>query len=124
MDYVTTVRVLVRETRRPIANARVELYDRDEKSDDDLLGSGITNRFGEVTFKYNSKAFTDGLIGADETRLGGDTVPDLYPVVYDAQGGLVVSKRGEATRNKASLHILVLVEQEKALAHKLLDDQQ
>lgn len=123
MDYVTTVRVLVQETRQPIAGAYVELFDRDEHSEDDKLGEGKTNMHGEVLFKYSSADFNDGLLrSGDENRLTGDSVPDLYPVVYDATSNLVVSKRGEATNNKAALNILVLVDQVTALKHKLISE--
>ena len=123
MDYVTTVRVLVQETRQPIAGAYVELFDRDEHSEDDKLGEGKTNMHGEVLFKYTSADFRDGLLGGkDETHLGEDSVPDLYPVIYDATGTLVVSKRGEATNNKASLNILVLVDQSTAVKHNLISE--
>jgi hypothetical protein len=50
---------------------------------------------------------------------GRDTVPDLYPVVYNAAGTVVLSKRDEATMNKASLHILVLIDEAAASANEL-----
>lgn len=122
VDYVTTVRVLLKESRTPLANVRVELFDRDERSDDDKLGEGRTNPFGEVTFKYATRDFADSVTGQDDGfRLrDSDTVPDLYPVVYDNNGEVVLSKRDEATRNKASLNILLLVDQQLAAAHGLL----
>ncbi|MBZ0291471.1 MAG: hypothetical protein K8L99_02790 [Anaerolineae bacterium] len=122
VDYVTTVRVLLKESRAPLANVRVALFDRDEHSDDDQLGEGRTNQFGEVTFKYNTRDFADGVSGQDDgfKLRDGDTVPDLYPVIYDSNGEVVVCKRDEATINKASLHILLLVDQELAATHGLL----
>lgn len=124
MEYVTTVRLLVRESRQPIGNAKVELFDRDEHSPDDSLGVAHTNSFGEATFKYDTKDFADNVLGADDERrkvVGAhDTVPDLYPVVYNAAGQVVVSKRDEATQNKASLHILVLIDGETAQANGLV----
>ncbi|HLV33485.1 MAG TPA: hypothetical protein VKY59_00165 [Spirillospora sp.] len=124
MEYVTTVRLLVRETRQPIANAKVELFDRDEHSPDDSLGVAHTNNFGEATFKYDTKDFADSRLGVDDPRralaTSRDTVPDLYPVVYNAAGQAVISKRDEATNNKASLHILVLVDSEVAKTNGLI----
>lgn len=124
MEYVTTVRLLIRESRQPIGNAKVELFDRDEYSPDDSLGVAHTNSFGEATFKYDTKDFADNLLGADDERrklIGThDTIPDLYPVVYNAAGQVVVSKRDEATQNKASLHILVLIDGETAKANGLV----
>lgn len=123
MDYVTTVRLLIRETRQALPNVKVELFDRDEHSPDDSLGTGQTNSFGEVTFKYSTSDFADSALGVDDegVRVGGsrDTVPDLYPVVYDTQGQVVISRRDEATRNKAALHILVLIDEAVARAHQL-----
>ena len=124
MEYVTTVRLLIRESRQPIANAKVELFDRDEHSPDDSLGVARTNNFGEATFKYDTKDFADNRLGADDERrklVGShDTVPDLYPVVYNADGQAVLSKRDEATNNKASLNILILIDGEVAKANGLV----
>jgi hypothetical protein len=124
MEYITTVRLLLSESRQPLSNVKVELFDRDEYSPDDSLGVAHTNSFGEVTFKYDTKDFADNVLGADDERrkLVGthDTVPDLYPVVYNAGGQVVVSKRDEATRNKSSLHILVLIDGEVARANGLV----
>lgn len=121
MDYETTVRVLLQESRKPVANVRVELFDRDEHSEDDKLGAGVTNAFGEVTIKYETKHFADNPLGHDDgfRLIGKDTVPDLYAVVYDANGEVVVSKREEATENHAPLHILVLLDEETAARHQL-----
>ncbi len=124
MEYVTTVRLLVRESRQPLGNVKVELFDRDEYSPDDSLGVAHTNSFGEATFKYDTKDFADSALGVDDKgrRLigGSDTVPDLYPVVYNAEGQAVVSKRDEATHNKAALNILVLIDAETAQKNGLV----
>ncbi len=125
MDYVTTVRVLIRETRQPLRNIKVELFDRDEYSSDDSLGVAHTNQFGEATFKYTTRDFADNLIGSDDQRVGlaanRDTVPDLYPVVYNSRGEVVICNRDEATRNTASLHILLLVDDAVAQAQGLTE---
>jgi hypothetical protein len=123
MEYTTTVRLLLRESRQPLGNIKVELFDRDEHSPDDSLGVAHTNSFGEATFKYHTKDFADSPLGTDDPKsiLGArDTVPDLYPVVYNAEGQVVLSKRDEATRNKASLHILVLIDGAVAQANGLI----
>lgn len=120
--YVTTVRLLVSETRKPLANVKVELFDRDEYSADDSLGVGMTNQFGEVTFKYTSRDYADTLLGTDDTvgvGPGADTVPDLYPVVYNNRGESVVNRRDQATLNKAALNLLVLVDEAVAQQHQL-----
>jgi hypothetical protein len=124
MEYVTTVRLLIQQSRQPLKNVKIELFDRDEHSPDDSLGVAHTNNFGEATFKYDTKDFADNRMGADDERrkLFGshDTVPDLYPVVYNAAGQTVLSKRDEATRNKASLNILVLIDSEVAKTNGLV----
>lgn len=124
MEYVTTVRLLVQETRQPLPNVKVELFDRDEHSPDDSLGVAQTNPFGEATFKYDTKDFADNVLGTDDEglKLRGqrDTVPDLYPVVYDSKGQVIVSKRDEATHNNAVLNVLVLIDEATARTHGLL----
>ena len=120
--YVTTVRLLVRENRKPLANVKVELFDRDEYSADDALGAGRTNQFGEITFKYTTKDFTDTLLRTDDKLgVGGnaDTVPDLYAVVYNSQNEVVVNCREYATENNAVLNMLVLVDESIVNQHQL-----
>jgi hypothetical protein len=117
MDYITTVRVLLSESREPVAGVKVALYDRDDKSDDDLLGTGTTNKIGEVDFHYRTRDFTDGALGLRDD--GKDSTPDLYAVVYNAAGDAVLSTRDHATQNKASGHILVLLDETIAQVHKL-----
>jgi hypothetical protein len=58
MEYITIVRVLVDGTREPLKGVNVELYDRDERSQDDRVGRGTTNQFGEVTFRYHTRDFS------------------------------------------------------------------
>jgi hypothetical protein len=113
-QFVTTVRLLVSETRKPLANVKVELFDRDEYSADDSLGVGVTNQFGEVTFKYTTKDFTDTLLRTDDkvgVGASADTTPDLYPVVYNSKNEVVVNRREQATQNNAVLNMLVLVDE-------------
>jgi len=124
MEYITIVRVLVDGTREPLNGVNVELYDRDERSQDDRVGRGTTNQFGEVTFRYHTRDFSDGPAGLDDSGFwlrNRDTVPDLYAVVYDAQGNVVLSTRAQATVNNAPEHILVLVSPEAAASHNLRD---
>jgi hypothetical protein len=125
MEYVTTVRVLVKETRQPLAGITVGLYDRDERSPDDPLGRAPTNQFGEVMFRYHTKNFADGPFGSDDGGVGPagrDTVPDLFVILYDALGKEIVSTRETATQNSAPEHLLVLVDAELATRHGLLTE--
>ena len=122
VDYITTVRLLERESRRPLGNVKVELFDRDEHSPDDSLGVARTNKFGEATFRYSTRDFADSPLGGDDSRIklrNQDTVPDLYPVVYNGVGEVVISKRDEATQNNAALHILVLIDAALVQQHQL-----
>ena len=120
--YETTVRLLVEGTRTPLADVKVELFDRDEYSADDSLGVGKTNQFGEVTFKYTTKDFTDTLMRTDDKvgfGAGADTVPDLYAVVYNNQNEAIINRREQATHNNAPLNILILIEEALVSQHQL-----
>ncbi len=122
MDYETTVRLLVTESRQPLANVLVKLFDRDEHSEDDLLGEGSTNQFGEVVLKYETKDFADSPLGNDDgfRLINKDTVPDLYVNVCDTKGEVVLSKREKATQNYAPQHILVLIDEATAATHQFI----
>jgi hypothetical protein len=123
MKYTTTVRVLIIDSRKPVIGVTVGLFDRDENSADDLLGSGSTNRFGEVEFHYRTRDFADDALGISDDGikiLGRDTVPDLYAVVYNRDGEAIISTRDQATHNKASLHLTVYVDQNLAAQHSLI----
>ena len=125
MDYITTVRVLLAGSRTPLNGVKVALYDRDENSEDDALGVGHTNQFGEVDFHYSTRDFADGFLGTDDqggVRLRGrDTVPDLYAIVYNQQDEAVISTREKATENKAALNILIEIDETIARAHGLVE---
>lgn len=123
MDFITTVRVLVKETEKPVIGVRVALFDRDQNSPDDLLGIGTTNSFGEVDFRYRTGDFADGLgrISDDGFKLlNRDIVPDLYVIVYNRSDEPIVSTRDETVENKAALHLLVYIDQQAARDHQLL----
>ncbi len=123
MKYVTTVRVLIADSKKPVIGVNVGLFDRDENSEDDSLGTGTTNKFGEFEFHYKTQDFTDDRLGTSDDGvkiLGRDTVPDLYAVVYNREGEAILSTRDHATQNKASLHITVYVEQNLAAQHSLI----
>ena len=116
MDYITTVRLLTSESRTPLIGVKVALYDRDEHSPDDLLGTGKTSRIGEVDFRYSTRDFTDGPLGlADDGKIrlrDSDTTPDLYVIVYNANDEVVASTRDDTRDNFAAGHILILLDEE------------
>ena len=122
MKYTTTIRVLIADSQKPVLGVKVGLFDRDEHSPDDPLGTGSTNRFGEVEFHYRTRDFADDPLGTSDDGiklLGRDTVPDLYAIIYNREGEVVLSTREQATQNKASLHITVYVDSQLAAQHKL-----
>jgi hypothetical protein len=114
--------VLVRENREPLANVRVELFDRDQHSADDSLGFLITNKTGEVIFKYTTADFADGIMGSDDGFALGkkrDTIPDLYVVVYDKDERIVIDQREETVENFAATHIVVLIDEALVQQYRL-----
>jgi hypothetical protein len=124
MDYVTTVRVLVTESRKPVINVQVGLFDRDENSPDDVLGIDVTNQFGEVAFRYSTRDFTDDRLGTTDDSgvklLNRDSFPDLYVIVYNRDGEEITSTRDLTVPNKAAQYLTVYVEQRQAIEHNLI----
>ena len=122
MKYTTTVRVLIANSNKPVVGVKVGLFDRDENSPDDPLGTGLTNRFGEVDFHYRTRDFADDALGMSDEGikiLGRDSVPDLYAIIYNREGEVVLSMRDQAVQNKAALHLTVYVEPQLAAQHSL-----
>ncbi len=91
--YTTTVRVVAEKSGRPLPGLRVSLFDHDRFSSDDLLGTGTTNTAGEVEFAYHTRDFADL-----EDRISG-SLPDLYCVVFAADGSQIFSNQPQALDN-------------------------
>jgi hypothetical protein len=89
--------VLDEKPERPLSAVKVALYDRDEAGPDDYLDSGVTDPQGEVLFKFDSDQYTDA---EDNPSWRLDSMPDLYVVVYDAQGRKVWTTRSQVVRDK------------------------
>lgn len=104
------------------------LFDRDEKSDDDLLGVAITNSAGEANFTYTRADFTDDALGTvDDSRIprpiiNGDIYPDLYAVVYDDDDAVILSERDNATKDYQASVLVVHLDETFASERGLLDD--
>lgn len=89
--------VLESDLRHGLPDVQVSLYDRDWKSEDDLLGTAVTDAKGEIYFEFDEKKYQDGEDGPD-WRI--ESLPDLYVNVHDAQNKVVYSTRDVVERDK------------------------
>lgn len=114
MRCKTTVKVVFADApSEPLAGVKVQLFDRDTVTDDDLLGSETTDDVGEACFNYDSEDFLD-----IDDRVGGEA-PDLYAVVYDANDQVVVSTRPDAVTDRHLKHLTVRVDRDLVRQHNL-----
>lgn len=97
----------------PLAGVRIALYDRDEADPDDHLDSGVTDAQGEILFKFESGRYTDAEDGPS-WRL--ESLPDLYVVIYDAQGRVVCTTRAQVMQDKLPKRFTIAVS--RALAEE------
>ncbi|HYW06965.1 MAG TPA: hypothetical protein VE913_08415 [Longimicrobium sp.] len=111
MEYSTQVKVVDEATGRPLPGLAVALFDKDQFSRDDRLGSGATDAAGEVTFAYDDKHFSDV-----EDRISG-SLPDLYCVVHAPDGSEAFSTRAETLDNTPRRQIVVAVPAEVVARH-------
>ena len=107
---------IVREDdhRKGLPNVTVALYDRDWKSDDDLLGTEVTDAKGEIFFQFDEKKYKDGEDGPD-WRI--ESLPDLYVNLLDAKGNVVYSTREVTEKDKFPQLLVVPVP--KSIAEKI-----
>jgi hypothetical protein len=115
--FSTTVRVFLRQQPPlPLTNVTVCLFDRDETNPDDPLGMAVTDGDGQATIYYSLWQC------ADDEDIPGTTaaLPELYVVVYDAEGNIVLSTRANAKRNLHIPLIEVGIAPEIALARGLV----
>ena len=114
MHFTTTVTLHTDETPScPLPGIRVALFDRDLLSDDDPLGSALTDEQGDARFLFSAADFADL-----DDRIRG-AAPDLYVIVHDASGNVVLSTRAEAAENAAQKRINVRVPRGVAVQHSL-----
>lgn len=109
--------VLAGDPRQALSNLTVSLYDRDWKSDDDLLGTGVTDDKGEIYFQFEEKKYKDVEDGPD-WRI--ESLPDLYVTVQDAQNNVVYSTRDVVERDKFPKLLVVPVPRSILEQHNLL----
>uniref|UniRef100_A0A832H5T7 Carboxypeptidase regulatory-like domain-containing protein n=1 Tax=Oscillatoriales cyanobacterium SpSt-402 TaxID=2282168 RepID=A0A832H5T7_9CYAN len=74
----------------PLAGLRIRVFDRDRKLDK-LLGETKTDEFGDFALTYRDRDFAQS----------GDTIPDLFVMVQDAQGKLLYTSKN-SIRYKSS----------------------
>jgi hypothetical protein len=114
MRYTTTVKLVLAESpTSTVPNVKIALYDRDRFTPDDLLGTTQTDANGEARFDYTTEQFED----LDE-KLGG-SMPELYAVVYDSKGAVVLSTRADAQDGTHFKRMTVELPQELAKSHGL-----
>jgi hypothetical protein len=89
MILAVRIKLVVAETPEiPLPGAKVALYDRDERSMDDFLGTGVTDEKGEVRIAFESEAYTDE---EDLPLWKLDSLP-LVPLAH-AQNALVTHRQ-------------------------------
>ncbi len=108
--------VVSEEPKRGVPNARVSLYDRDWQSQDDLLGTAVTDGKGEIVFEFDEKKYKDA---EDSPDWRIESLPDLYVNVYDAQGNVVYSTREVVERDKFPKLLVVPIPRVVIEKHKL-----
>jgi hypothetical protein len=101
----------------PLTNVRLALFDRDENDPDDFLGEGVTNERGEVLLSFDSDRYTDQ---EDQEKWRTESLPDLYVVVYNADGQVIHSNRPQAQIDKLPRLIQVPIPRELAQENGLI----
>jgi len=108
--------VVAEEPKKVLPNVKVSLYDRDWKSEDDLLGTKVTDAKGEIFFEFDEKKYKDAEDGPD-WRI--ESLPDLYVNVHDVQGQVVYSTRDVVERDKFPKLLVVPIPRAVVEQHKL-----
>lgn len=117
MKLMMRVQLVLDENRKQVLpNVKVSLYDRDWKSEDDLLGTDVTDAKGEIYFQFDEKKYKDDEDGPD-WRI--ESLPDLYVNVYDAQDKVVYSTRDVVKRDKFPQLLVVPIPRAIVEQHKL-----
>lgn len=118
MKLVMRVQLVVaEEQKRVLPNIKVELYDRDWESEDDLLGTGVTDDKGEIFFEFKENKYRDN---EDGPAWRIESLPDLYVNLLDTQGQVVYSTRDVVERDKFPKLMVVPVPRALLAEHKLL----
>jgi hypothetical protein len=119
MILATRIALVVAETPEiPLAGVKVALYDRDEHSMDDFLGSGVTNEKGEVRIAFESEAYADE---EDLPLWKLDSLPDLYVMVYSPTGEVILTTRQDVDWDNLPQQLVVGVPEDTARRFGLVD---
>lgn len=118
MIVATRVKLVLAETPEVVLpGVKVALYDRDQESMDDYLGSGVTDERGEYRFVFDIDKYTDE---EDLPLWKIDSLPDLYIMIYNADGEVIHSSREEAEENNLPQLITIGIPQDLVERHRLL----
>jgi hypothetical protein len=113
MILATRVRLVSAESPDTrLAGVKVSLYDRDLTDEDDFLGTGVSDAKGEVFFRYDSERYTDA---EDQPLWRTESLPDLYVVVYGADGNAALTTKAVVEKDKLPRVIIVPVPRETAV---------
>ena len=118
MILAVRIKLVVAETPEvTLPGVKLSLYDRDQQSMDDFLGTGVTNENGECRIVFDSDAYTDE---EDRPLWRLDSLPDLYVMVYNAQGEVLISTRQHVEDNNLPQLITIGVPEELAKREGLI----
>lgn len=118
MLLTTRVKLVLAESPTVgLAGVKVALFDQDIHDEDDLLGSGVTDAKGEYLFAYDSSLYTDTEDKDDWTIA---SLPDLYVVVYDGSGQVVLTTREQTRQDKLPKLLTIPISRELAEQRHLL----
>ena len=103
--------------RKGLPGLKVSLYDRDWQSEDDLLGTDVSDVKGEIYFEFDEKKYKDSEDGPDWRA---ESLPDLYVNILDAQDKVVYSTRDVVERDRFPKILVVPVPDHILKQHNLL----
>lgn len=122
------VHIYVREDGHGLENVQVRLYDRDERSADDLLDTGTTDQNGRVRFVIPASEARDdddysGRFRSYPGRFRGRSgLPDLFIELVNDEGTVVHSTRRRVQRDASTARLSVPLSRSQAKAYGLLKD--
>jgi hypothetical protein len=113
--------VVAEDSKKGVPGVKVSLYDRDWKSEDDPLGTDVTDAKGEIFFDFQEKDYQDVEDGPD-WRI--ESLPDLYVNVHDGQDKVIYSTRDVVERDKFPQLLIVPIPRAILEQHGLVNPTQ